>query len=148
MSFFYNNRNPPLETKRTVRRDERPAERRYTLVHKDWDEEEEWEEDEDGCEFIEQQDIADLWRTIERNRATIAYQEARFQRWMQLSPELRKHWQAFIDAGGVTADDYSKFCAGKMRHRSTREKKHLRLVRDNPKPIRRIRLNPTGNDAA
>lgn len=149
MSFFYNNRNPPLETNRKVRRDERPGERRYTLVHKDWDEEEEWCEDEDGCEFIEQHDVADLWKSIERHRRQIAYQEARFQHWLRWSPELRKDWQVFIDAGGVTARNWENFCQGTMRHRSMRENKHLRLVSNkNSPPIRHKVRSKSGNDAA
>ena len=129
----------------------REQERRYELKeYQQWDEESDWEEEqeEDGVRVVEQSRIVDLWSRIERNRRQIAEQEARFQRWLQWSPELRKHWQQFIDAGGVTANDFDKFCAGKMRHRSTREKKHLRLVsKKNSPTIRRSRFN-SGNDAA
>ena len=101
------------------------------------------EEDEDKPlrSYIEQRDVIILWRAIEHHRHEIAHQEARFRHWLQSSPELAEHWREFQSLGGVTADDFAKFCAGTMRHRLTRERKHLLDDRQPPQhhPPRSVR---------
>ena len=131
------------------------AGRRYELNEEieDWEnaeiEDELDEEDEDKPlrSYIEQRDVIFLWRAIEHHRHEIAHQEARFRHWLQRSPELAKDWREFQSLGGVTADDFVKFCAGTMRHRLTRERKHLRMIVNRRNVIRRVRFDP-GNDAA
>jgi hypothetical protein len=94
-------------------------------------------------------DVTDMLKQNEDCQETISDNLAIFQGWLEMFPKFADKWKRFQSAGGVTARDWKKFCEGTMRHRSMREKKHLRLVSSHcNKPIRRIRLNSTGNDAA
>jgi hypothetical protein len=123
---------------------------RYAVTE-EWFQELENEDDEeyqDEIDFITEGDVVKLWTTIEQYRRAIAWQDARFKRWLEVSPQLQKHWKQFTDAGGVTADDFSKFCAGRMRHKSTRENKHLRLISKKSNPAIKFMRPKQGNDAA
>jgi hypothetical protein len=60
---------------------------------------------------------------------------------------LQKGWNAFVRGGGVSADDLRAFLRGEKIGPAVRVKRHLRLVRSNPrKPLRLVRTC-NGNDA-
>jgi hypothetical protein len=149
MGFSYLSEQEVAERRREQEQADRPPGRRYELTE---DIEEFEYEDDEECrdrEIIEQREVVALWCTIEKHRQAIAHQDARFRRWLQFSPQLREHWKQFTDAGGISSEDFAKWCAGKMRHRSTREKKHLRLISNkNSPPIRLKVTSKSGNDAA
>ena len=113
----------------------------------DWDDRDD-EEDYD-TDSIPIGEIIGLRRDIEQSQEWTAIQNARFGRLLKASPAFAKYWKTFIDAGGVTVEDLQKFIDGKMRHRSTPTKKHLRLIHtNNPKHRVRLRTNRDNDDAA
>jgi hypothetical protein len=123
---------------------------RYAVTE-DWFQDLENEDDDeyqDEIDFISEAEVVKLWNKIEQYRRAIGFQEQRFKRWLEVSPQLQKHWKQFTDAGGITAEDFSKFCQGKMRHRSTREKRHLRLISKKNSPTIKWKRTKQGNDAA
>ena len=123
--------------------------RRYALTDHCFEEfETEDDEECDQLDWIEQRQVVELWSTIEKYRRAIAWQETRFKRWLEVSPELKQHWKQFTDAGGISSEDFEKFCAGKMRHRVTRENKHLRLIRTKSNSTIKLIRSKHGNDAA
>jgi hypothetical protein len=113
----------------------------------DWDDREDEEDfDADSIPICE---IIGLRRDIEQSQEWTAIQNARFGRLLKASPAFAKFWRKFIDAGGVTVADFEKWCAGRMRHRLTRGKKHLRLISKKSSPTIRLKIRPqSGNDAA
>jgi hypothetical protein len=60
---------------------------------------------------------------------------------------VRRAFAKFMDAGGVTADDWLRFVAGGRQRGCPRHKKHMRLVVDHGKR-RPPRGRDTGPDAA
>jgi hypothetical protein len=95
---------------------------------------------------LAQSDVFDLWRTIEAHQMAIAMKKDLFEYWLRNSPELAKDWEKFLSAGGVTAEDYNKYCENRFRHRVTREKKHLRLIRNKNSPPVRCRAGFRSDD--
>jgi hypothetical protein len=93
-------------------------------------------------------DVIDQLTQIEMCQEELLDRQSRVWEWLVKFPEFAKDWAKFQSAGGVTSSDFAKFMEGTMRHRRTRQRKHLRLVRDNRNVIRRVRLQPSGNDAA
>jgi hypothetical protein len=61
--------------------------------------------------------------------------------------DLQKGWNAFLRAGGVSADDLSAFLRGGPIGLGVRVKRHLRLVSNNHRPRRRV-VAQNGHDAA
>jgi hypothetical protein len=61
--------------------------------------------------------------------------------------ELQSGWRAFLQEGGVSAEDFDRFLQGERLGTAIRSKKHLRLVSNKTPARHRIRAL-RGNDAA
>jgi hypothetical protein len=103
--------------------------------------------DEDGKAFITEDEVVELLQSMERYRQRIADAAFVFSDWLEGSPQLQEVWNKFIQAGGITADDFRKFLDGRFRYRLIRQRRHLRLVVNN-KSQRRVVRCPGGDDAA
>lgn len=102
----------------------------------DDDDEDEWD-DGDTDEFADDtpaDELLDVLETIERHRAGLNAAATYFEAILSTEPDLRRQWDAFTHAGGITSGDFRRFLDGKiMRYRPTRHRKHLRLVVKNEK---------------
>jgi hypothetical protein len=82
--------------------------------------------------YVTGAEVVALLERIERHRAALAAEQARFQDWLDGSDELYERWSVFIQAGGVTAHEFERFLNDRpFRHRRTRQRRHLRLVASN-----------------
>jgi hypothetical protein len=72
-----------------------------------------------------------LLRGIERNRQALLDAAKALQCYVDNSPGFAKTWREFIAAGGVSSGDFERFLDDRMRHRTTKRKRHLRLVASN-----------------
>ena len=101
-------------------------------------------------DFVTTGDVVSLLYEVELAREKISDRLAQLRLWLHRYPELNKHFTQFEHQGGISADDFVQFIAGRMSPRKVTKKKHLRLVvtntRQRPKSLSRHRLNPT--DAA
>ena len=96
-----------------------------------WDDR--YDEEDFDSDCIDIDEIIGLRRDIEQSQEWTATQNARFGRLLKASPKFAKYWKTFIDAGGITVQDLQKFIDGKLRHKATPTKKHLRLIVSNRK---------------
>jgi hypothetical protein len=97
---------------------------------------------------IEPQDILYLLRTMENGRRTLRNAAIELQRYVEDSPGFAKTWREFMQAGGVSADDFERFLDDRMRHRSIKRKRHLRLVANNTLRPLVLRRGRNDDDAA
>ena len=101
-------------------------------------------------DFVTTGDVVSLLYEVELARDKISDRLAQLRLWLHKYPELQKHFTQFEAQGGISADEFVQFIAGRMPPRQVTKKKHLRLVvtntRQKPKSLPRHRLNPT--DAA
>jgi hypothetical protein len=105
------------------------------------------DEYQDECDGSEIEEVIELLRRIDEHRLALDRERATLQRWLAGSPALAVDWRRFTSNGGVTAEDFALFAAGRFQQRRTRHKRHLRLVVDNKQARRRI-ISLGGNDAA
>jgi hypothetical protein len=95
----------------------------------------------DDCDLsVTTEEIVEMLRAIEEARVI-------FDDWLLRSYEFKNSWDVFTRAGGVSADDFEQFMKGTFRSRRIRQKRHLRLVSNQPKRSVLLRRRG-GNDAA
>jgi hypothetical protein len=89
----------------------------------------------EGCEdrtrttYISKDEVIGLLHSIEGHRQAITDATGKFDHWVQSSEELRQVWSRFLISGGVSAEDFRQFLAGRFRHRPVRQRQHLRLIK-------------------
>ena len=96
-------------------------------------------------------DVIELLDEVEQLRAQLEFNERPLRNWLQQYPTFQNQFMRFLSVGGVTADDFDKFIKGKMRHRLTAQRKHLRMVVNNRRQTltrHRTSWQEPGNDAA
>jgi hypothetical protein len=89
----------------------------------------------DYRKFVSADDIAAALREMAELRDKLDWRRRDIKMMFVQSPELRVRFEAFQKAGGVTADEWLAFMAGKFRHRrGIRRRRHLRLLVNQSKP--------------
>jgi hypothetical protein len=100
----------------------------------------------DDDDVIRANEVIALLRRIEWNRKALEDAHSKFKEWCSQSSELAATYRKFTAAGGISADDFTRFLEGRFRHRPARAKRQLRLV-SSTKPQPR-RLYRSHDDAA
>jgi hypothetical protein len=87
---------------------------------------------------------------MEHLRSSLRHAAVEFEEMLEDSPDLAELWNSFVKMGGVGSHDLERHLAGKIiRVRSTRTKKHLRLISSRPtKPVTVRRRRDDDDDAA
>lgn len=78
--------------------------------------------------YISHDEVIGLLLSIEGHRQAITDATNKFDHWLQSSGELRDTWGRFLIGGGVSAEDFCQFLAGRFRCRPVRQRQHLRLI--------------------
>ncbi len=109
-------------------------------------EEIESEEGTRGC--IRVSHVAKLLERVRSHQFMIECELRELRQWLDGSAGLREFWDAFEQAGGITAEDFRRFAEGTFRPRQVRQKQHLRLIGGRKLVVRRPRSTYRGGDAA
>jgi hypothetical protein len=120
--------------------DESPPSRRRRRL----DEDDEDDEDEYFNEDPEEE-LLDTLEHLDHYRQQMDVHFVALQSLLRRYPDLQAKWQEFGCGGGITAEDFRKFLAGRFRNRRTRTRRHMRLISNRRPPAIRLRRRQNGD---
>jgi hypothetical protein len=135
------------DAERNSKRRERERER--LLVEQHEEEQDEYQEEE--REWNWQEELLERVKFLDRQRGLMNLAIHNLNSLLNTQPDMKRIWQEFTQAGGVTAEELHYFTHNgrKLKTRPLRRKRHMRMVVNNDRPtVRRVRLYGQPDDAA